>query len=96
MSYSFSVKASTKEAVKIAAAEYFDNSVVAQQPVHARDRAAVMANIAAVVDLLGDDDTRDVNISCNGYVSWSAAVDQAEAPLTSASVSCSAGFVNRE
>lgn len=71
MSYSFSVLAADKAAAKVAVATKFDEMVVASQPVHAHDRAAVLANANAVIDLLPDDDTKDVSVSCNGYVSWS-------------------------
>jgi hypothetical protein len=96
MSYSFSVKAATKAEVKEAVAKYFDDQVIAHQPVHARDRAAVLANANAVIDLLGDDETKDIHISCNGYVSWAVAGEQSEVPLTVASITASAGYVNRE
>lgn len=93
MSYSFNVKAADRSAAKSAVEAKFDE-VISQQPIHARDRAAVLANASAVIDLLGDDDTKDVSVSCNGYVSWaSGGVDDAN--FNSTSVACSAGHANR-
>ena len=94
MSYSFIIKAATKDAAKESVMAKF-NEIVDQQPFHARDRVAVLANVGAVIDLLTDDDTKDISVSCNGYVSWaSGGID--DAAFNSASISCSAGYVNRE
>lgn len=93
MSYSFSVKAPSKAAAKEAVAAKFDE-MVAQQPIHARDRAAVVANANAVIDLLADNDSKDILVSCNGYVSWpSGSIEDAQ--LTSVAVSVSAGYADR-
>lgn len=101
MSYSFHVKAPNKEAAKIAVLEKFDE-IVEQQPVHKRDRKAILVNAGAVIDLLADDDTKDVSVSCNGYVSWYAgdsapgATGHLEtAPLHTVSVACSASHADR-
>jgi hypothetical protein len=95
MSYSFSVKAATKAEAKEAVAKNFDEKVIAHQLVHERDRAAALANAAIVIDLLADDESKDITVSCNGYVSWSAQGPVADVPLTSASVSCSAAHTIR-
>lgn len=93
MSYSFQVKAADKASAKAAVEAKFDE-VISTQPVHARDRAVVLANANAIVDLLADDDSKDVLVSCNGYVSWpSGAVEDAQ--LNSAAVSASAGYAAR-
>jgi len=94
MSYSFSVQAATKAEAKAAVEAEFDK-VVKFQPVHAQDKPAVLANAGAVIDLLVDDDTMDISISCNGYVGWGDSADPATVPLWSASVSASAGYVKR-
>lgn len=97
MSYSFNAQAATKAAALAAVAAKFDETVKASQPIHERDRAAVLANAEAVINLLGDDDTKDVTVSCNGYLSWDGrgTFHQDVAPLTSAAVSCAAGYVAR-
>lgn len=97
MSYSFGVKAPTKAAAKEAVAAKFDE-IVGQQPIHARDRAAVLANANTVIDLLADDDSKDVAVSCNGYLSWNGSGEftPETAPVGTASVSCSASNAHRE
>ena len=91
MSYSFNVKAANKAAAKEAVAAKFAE-VVAAQLVHEKDQAAVLANAGAVIDLLADDDTKDVSVSCNGYVSWPGPDASA---LNSVSVACSASHAAR-
>lgn len=92
MSYSFNVQASTKSAAKDAVAVKFDE-VIATQPIHARDKTAALANANAVIDLLMDDDTREISVSVNGYVGWQEVLrDDGSNPLQSASVSASASY----
>lgn len=69
MTYNFTAQGATKEAAKQAVANQFD-LMMGAQPVHSKDRAAAIANAAAVIDLLADDDTKGVQVTCNGYVSW--------------------------
>jgi hypothetical protein len=97
MSYSFNVKAANKAAAKEAMAAKFDE-IVGQQPIHARDRAAALANAGTVIDLLADDDTKDITVSCNGYLSWNGSGEftPETAPIGGVSVASSAGHVNRE
>jgi hypothetical protein len=93
MSYSFNVHAPTKAAAKDAVSAKFDE-VVATQPIHARDRNAVLANANAVIDLLMEDDTRDIAVSVSGYVGWQEVLrEDSDNPLQSASVSASAYYV---
>lgn len=95
MSYSFTVKADTKQAAKDAVAEAFDK-VVANQPIHARDKDAALANASAVIDLLTDPapEGSAINVSCNGYVSWREVLrEDGSNPLTTASISASASYV---
>ncbi len=93
MSYSFSVQATSKASAKELVAAKFDE-VVASQPIHVRDKAAALANANAVIDLLADDDTREISVSVNGYVGWQEVLrDDGSNPLQSASVSASANYV---
>lgn len=96
MSYSFGIKAENKQEAKAAVMAKFDEMVVATQPIHERDRGAVLANAAMVIDLLADDDTKDITVSCNGYVSWHRYDEDGAAAFSSAAISCSAGHANRE
>lgn len=94
MSYSFNVKAADKAAAKEAVAAKFDSDVIANQAVHARDRAAVLANANTVIDLLADDDTKDVSVSCSGSVSWGSAAGD-EPLFSSVSIACNASHAVR-
>lgn len=97
MSYSFTVKAATKAlALEAVAAEM--QKVVASQPVHARDEAAVNKNAAEIVALLPDDDTKDVTFGVNGYVSWSSAhqLGDPDFKLSAVSVAVSAALIDRK
>jgi len=69
MSYSFNVRGANKAEAKAAVAAKFAE-IVQQQPIHARDAAAVQANADNAIDLLNDDDTRDISVSVNGSLSW--------------------------
>lgn len=73
MSYGFKVRASTKVEAKSKVAAEFDK-VVAGQACHARDRAQAEAAAAAFIDLLDDDESKDVSVGVNGWVggTWSA------------------------
>jgi hypothetical protein len=96
MSYSFGIKAANKAAAKEAVAAKFDEIVV-QQPMHARDYAAILANTNATIDLLADDDTKDIAVSCNGYLSWGGTGEVSDAsPIGTASISCTASNAHRE
>ena len=56
----------------------------------------MLANATAVVDLLADDDTKDVVVALNGYISWNATDAEDNPLLTSASINCSAQLSLRE
>lgn len=95
MSYSFSIKAATKyDAIAMVMTKF--DEIIEQQPIHTRDRKAVLTNSRAVIELLADDDTKDIAVSCNGYVSWSSGLTAADAAFSGAAISCSAGYANRE
>jgi len=85
MSFSFSKRAATKAALLLAVAVAMDE-VIASQPYHSRDRAAVEATAKAYVDLLDDDESKDVVISVSGSIAgdWRDNV-----PVTSTGVSLS-------
>lgn len=65
MSYSFSVKASTKVEVKAAVAAKLAE-VVLSQPVHAGDQMQAQAAADAFIDLVPEDATKDYSVSMNG------------------------------
>ena len=91
MSYSFSVKASTKDEAKQKIAEQFDK-VVEGQPSHADDKAAALATANAFIDLLTDvPKDHHVSVSINGSLSWN---HDAPNKYVGASVGVNAGFVD--
>lgn len=70
MSYSFTIRAATKAEAKEKVAADFDK-VVAAQPDHATDREQALSAATAFIDMLVDDETRDVVVSVNGWLNWS-------------------------
>jgi hypothetical protein len=90
MSYSFTVKAADKSAAKAAVKESLDQ-VVANQPVHSRDRVQALATAEAFIDQVADDPESDVNVYVAGSLSWSqsAGQDPAEDPVLVTAASCS-------
>lgn len=93
MSYSFNVRAATKAEAKTAVAAVFDK-VVADQPTHEHDKAAVLANANAAIDLLADNDEMDVEVSCSGWLSWISHQDD-PLPINAANINCAASLVAR-
>ncbi|UFZ05462.1 hypothetical protein LQG66_03860 [Bradyrhizobium ontarionense] len=94
MSYSFGVWAKSKAEAKAAVAAKLDE-VIATQAIHARDKSAILANAAAVIDLLGDavPDGHEIHVGCNGSVSWiEDGSNVADIPLRSGSISASATY----
>ncbi|MHB9836828.1 hypothetical protein Q8F57_018505 [Paraburkholderia terrae] len=69
MSYSFNVTASTKDEPKARVVQEFD-AIVAQQSAHAKDKAAAVANLNAVIDLLAEDESQDIRVECYGSLMW--------------------------
>jgi len=93
MSYSFGFRAINKQAAKVEAANRFA-AIIEQQPAHAKDRDAVLANVGAAIDLLADDEHRDVSVSMNGYIAWP--VGEVPENLGTVSIAAQACLVARE
>jgi hypothetical protein len=89
MSYSFSVRAATKDEAIAKVGEEFEK-VVNAQPIHAKDRDAVETAAENIVAVLKNDDTRDVTVSVSGSLSWTEG-DQ----VSYANLSINAGFAER-
>lgn len=95
MSYSFGITAATKEEAKQRVAEEFEKTI-AMFPIHARDKTAVLANAAAIIDQLADDDTRDITVTVSGYLSWSVHCDNVEdAAVQSGGIAAYAAYIDR-
>lgn len=94
MSYSFGFKAANKSDARTKIVAELDK-VVAQQSVHAKDRAQAEAAAIAFVDVLDDDDSKDVSVSMSGSLSgnWSG---NDLTSFTGANVSVSAALVAKE
>lgn len=94
MSYSFSIRAATKAAAILAVAAAFDQAN-AQQPCHKLDREQALGAATSFINLLPEDDTRDVAVSMNGYVSGTFSGNELT-HLQAASVTVSAALVQRQ
>lgn len=96
MSYSFSVKASTRDEAKSKVAEQMA-TVVQAQPDHELDQAAVVAAGSAFVDMLGDvPDGKELQVNIHGSVGWHhTQADAVPKVYTGASVSISVGHVKQ-
>lgn len=94
MSYSFDFTVATKVDAKERVAAELDE-VVRVQPVHAQDRTPALVAAHAFIDLLADDETKDIRVNVHGSVSfpWAADMDAATVVLTQASVGVSAWHV---
>lgn len=94
MSYSFGVRGATKtDAIAKVAAEL--DKVVTSQPIHSTDRAQAQAAAEAFINVIPDDETKDVYVSVRGSVGWQGTLD-IDAVVTSASVNVSAALVAKE
>ncbi len=90
MSYSFSIKADSKdEAAKLVEAELA--KVVEQQPVHAADYQAAQEVAEGFIAILADPgESEQISVSVYGSLSW-----RTEGVLTGANVNVSASIVQR-
>lgn len=70
MSYSFSVKAASKDEAKAQIAAKFDE-VIASQPTHAADKSAALATAGSFIDLLKDvPEGHEISVSMHGSLGW--------------------------
>lgn len=92
MSYSFNVRAASKAAVMVLVAQQLA-AVAAQQVCHATDQAQAEATARAFVDVLPDDESKDVYVSMNGSLggAWEG---NTITKVSSASVSVTASLVD--
>ena len=96
MSYTFDFTVPTKAEAKERVATELDE-VIKVQRAHAKDRAAALATAHTFIDLLADDDTKDIRVTVHGSVSWNHNPDdpygENSPPLTAAGVGVSAWHV---
>lgn len=69
MSYSFSVKADTKDDAIHMVADQLDQ-IVTSQPIHAADRHQALDAAHAFIAVLQPTDTECINVSMSGSLSW--------------------------
>ena len=95
MSYSFSIRAASKDAARKAVADEFDK-VVLQQPIHEHDRAQAEKQACAVIDLVPEpeDETREIAVSVSGWVQWTGTYP-GDHVFSAASVSVSASIIHK-
>lgn len=94
MSYSFQIRAANKAAAKAAVAAKFDQTA-GTQACHARDKVQALAAADAFIDLLTDDESKDVSVTMSGSLSgqWQGSDVTS---ISSANLSVTAYQVNRE
>ncbi len=95
MSYSLKLRAVSKLALIAAVAAQLDEIAV-QQPPHEKDKGAANAAAAACINVLPDDETKDVEIAMGGSINTRLCGPASEmTTVTGASVSVSAYLVDR-
>lgn len=66
MSYSFTLRAASKQSARRLLAAKFDE-IVGMQPIRQRDITAITGAMNAAIDAVEDDPTHDVTVTCSGY-----------------------------
>jgi len=94
MSYSFTVRASSKAEAKFKVAEAMAK-VVEQQQSHVIDQKQAITNAEAFIGLLADDETKDVVVNMHGSIGWTGQLG-VDAVITSAGDGISAALATRE
>lgn len=95
MSYSFSVRAASKDEVKTMISEKMDE-IVQNQQMHVHDRDAAVDAAEAFIDLVTVPEGRELTVSMNGSVGWDNSVaseDPADAKLNGAGAGVSVQVV---
>lgn len=85
MSYSFTIRADTKEAALKAVSDQLDQIVTAQ-PIHAADRQQAYACTEAFIEIVPPADGFEYNVSVHGSVGWKQEAADSPNVITSASV----------
>lgn len=89
MSYSISVKGGTKaEALHNVRMQF--REILHGQPIHTKDHDQAVAAAEAMINVLADDDTKEVRVQISGSLSWQG--DTGKERISSANVSASAGL----
>lgn len=94
MSYSFTVRGATK-ALALAAVQAQMQAVVEQSPCHQADAAQAVDTAKAYIDVLPDQDAKDVVVTLSGSLAGQWVGNDLER-ISSAGVSVSASLAGRE
>lgn len=94
MSYSFNVRGPTKAEVKAKVRAEFDKIVVGQ-PIHEHDRAEALVAVFGYIDLLSEDETKDLSVGVSGSLGWFGEESDPDLTVTVASVSVNASLIAR-
>ncbi|MFM0432416.1 hypothetical protein PQQ75_25620 [Paraburkholderia aspalathi] len=96
MSYSFDFTVADKASAKQQVRAELDE-VVRMQPAHSQDRDAALAAAHTFIDMLVDDEAKDIRVNVHGSVGWNHNPDDPyganNPPLMHASVGVSAWHV---
>lgn len=92
MSYSFVIRAANKDAAIIAVGAELEK-VVKNWEQHKHDAVQALNAANAQINLLADDNSKDIQVSCNGYLSIETVGGAVK--ITSAGVGCTASLANR-
>lgn len=88
MSYAFSFTAATKDEAFAQAAKELD-AVATAQPNHHKDVREALANVYNALHMLRADETHNVRVQCNGWLSWTTDPEQ----ITGVSINTSVSLV---
>lgn len=87
MSYSFNVKAPTKGVARDEIDKRF-SAMLAEQPIHQKDVFAAKDAANKFIDMVAEDDSKDVSVSVAGYL-----LAAADGKITAASFSVNTALV---
>lgn len=95
MSYSFAVRAVNKAEARDKIVAEFDRVEIAQ-PCHATDRAAAQAAALSFLDVLEEDEGRDVQVTVNGWLGGAWQSDGQITSVTQANFGVFASLIPKE
>lgn len=88
MSYSFTIRASSKQSARALLSDKLDE-LVTLQAIRWRDAGAIRVGALAVLEAIEDDPTHDVTVTCSGYAGTEGA------GLRYLTTNCRAGLAKR-
>ena len=92
MSYSFYIRAESKDEARRLVGLEFDR-IIASMPQFTSERERAESTVDVYLDVLADDDTRDVCVHMSGYVSRNGSDD--DGPLLASGISLGVSLMTR-